>query len=361
MSARRTWAIFAKDLLDALRNARVLVSLATPLALGLLYNAVFPEERLVSVNAAYVARSDSALLQVVRDRAGQTIELKLRAAESEDDARRLVGARTVDVAFVIPADAEAAIRVGSVPTILVIGPEAGGTGTSFVQSALEAGTRQVAGQRVPAVVRVDRISAGSSDAAVVTQLGTRRYFVLATVVMIVGMIAMLAVPIILSEETEKRTLDALLMVASYGEVVVAKAFVGATYVAVAIGVLFALTRLRPESIASFAVATVLLTLSLTALGLLIGGLFRSATQVYTWSTFFLLPVIVPAFTAGLPVPSALDLMLKTLPTTQAMRLMSNGFAGRAIFGDEALGYLVLVAWTVGAYSLLVWRLSRQEH
>src|SRR3712207_7907163 len=34
----------------------------------------------------------------------------------------------------------------------------------------------------------------------------------------------------------------------------------------------------------------------------LGGLFRSANQLNTWSGFLLLPVITPVFLVGLPVP-----------------------------------------------------------
>ena len=59
--------------------------------------------------------------------------------------------------------------------------------------------------------------------------------------------------------------------------------------------MLALTRLRPEDIATFVAGTALLAVALIGIGLLIGGLFRNAQQVYSWSSLMLLPVIGPAF------------------------------------------------------------------
>jgi ABC-2 type transport system permease protein len=191
-------------------------------------------------------------------------------------------------------------------------------------------------------------------------MGPRKYFVLATVVMMLGMISMLAVPIMLTEEAEKKTLDAILLVGSYLEVIVAKAVVGLVYVALSVALMLALTRLRPADLPTFAAGTGLLALALIGIGLLIGGLFRSAQQVYSWSSLMLLPVIGPAFAVGLPVPAAVDLVFKALPTSQGMRIMTNGLAGTQLFSEQVTSFVIVGLWALAAYGLLAWRLSRRE-
>ena len=101
-------------------------------------------------------------------------------------------------------------------------------------------------------------------------------------------------------------------------------------------------------------------MALIGLGLLLGGVFRTAGQVYTWSSVLLLPIIGPAFVVGLPLPSALDLALRALPTSQGIRIMTNGLAGKALFNDEWICYAVLLAWVAIAYGALAWRLARRE-
>ena len=360
MRPRIVASIFRKDAYDALRESRVLLSLLTPILLALLYNALFPEERLVEVKVAYAGPETSAIVRTLQDRAGQTVNLKLRHLATEDEARRLVTSREVDASFVLPDDVDAAIRSGSAPTIVVIAPETPNASASFVTASIEAGARTLAGQRPPATVRTDRVRAGSTDQGVMGQLGPRRYFVLATVVMMLGMISLLAVPIILTEEVEKKTLDALLLVASYGEVIVGKAIVGVAYSVIAVTVMLVLTRLRPEDIATFVAGSGLLAIALIGIGLLLGGVFRNANQVYTWSSLLLLPIVGPAFAVGLPVPDALDTLFRVLPTSQAMRAITNGLAGKALFSDVWLSYVVVAAWAIGSYGLLAWRLARRE-
>ncbi|MDQ2951228.1 MAG: ABC transporter permease, partial [Chloroflexota bacterium] len=232
---------------------------------------------------------------------------------------------------------------------------------SFVETSLQAGARALADQKPPAVIVTENVkTGGSADQGVMGEMGPRKYFVLATVVMMLGMISMLAVPIMLTEEAEKKTLDAVLLVGSYLEVIVSKALVGLVYVGLSVALMLALTRLRPADMTTFVAGTALLALALIGMGLLIGGLFKSAQQVYSWSSLMLLPVIGPAFAVGLPVPPAVDLVLRALPTSQGMRIMTNGLAGKPLFSDEATSFVIVGLWALAAYALLAWRLSRRE-
>lgn len=353
-------AIFRKDVVDAMRDSRVLVSLLTPIILAILYNTIFPEERLFEAKIAYAGPETSALVRTLEERAGQTVDLKLRQVGAADEARRLVESQDVDAAFVLPPDVDDAVRSGRRPTIVLIQPSEGSSAANFLSASLEAGLRTLAGQQSIATVQVERVQAGSADQGVMGELGTRRYFVLATVVMMLGMIAVLAVPIILTEEAEKKTLDALLLVANYREVILGKALVGVAYSAVSVAIMLGLTRLPPLDMVTFVAGTGLLSASLIGLGLLLGGLFKTAAQVYTWSSVVLLPVIMPAFVAGLPVPDVVDLALRGFPTFQGMRIMTNGLAGKALFNDAWLSYVILIVWIAIAYGLLAWRLSRRE-
>ena len=353
-------AIFRKDVVDAIRDSRVLVSLLTPLILAILYNSIFPEERLFEAKVAFAGPETSAIVRTLQERAGQTVSLKLQQVDTAAEARTLVESEEVDAAFVLPADVDEAVRQGRRPTITLIQSGSDGATANFVSASIEAGLRSLAGQSSIATVSVERVQAGSTESGVLGELGARRYFVLATVVMMLGMIAVLAVPIVLTEEAEKKTLDALLLVANYREVILGKALVGVAYSAASVALMLALTRLQPVDIPTFVAGSGLLAVSLIGIGLLLGGLFKTAGQVYTWSSVVLLPIIGPAFVAGLPVPDAIDLALRAFPTFQGMRVMTNGLAGKPLFGDIWIAYAVLLAWIAIAYGLLAWRLARRE-
>ena len=355
-------ALARKDMVDGIRESRVLVSLITPIILAVLYNAIFPEARLIEAKVAYTGPENSAIVQTLKTRAdaGGDVSLKLQHVASADEARRLVTSKDVDVAFVLPEGVDDAIKAGSSPTITVIEPEIPGAAASFVQTSIDAGARALAAQKAAAIITPEHVKAGSADQGVAAEMGPRKYFVLATVVMMIGMIAVLAVPIMLTEEVEKKTLDALLLVGNYVEVIAAKALVGLAYTALSVALMLVLTRLRPEDLKTFVAGTGLMALTLIGLGLLIGGLFKSAQQVYSWSSVMLIPVIGPAFVVGLPIPAALDALFRALPTSQGMRILANGLAGKALFADVWLSYLVLAIWAAAMYGLLAWRLSRRE-
>jgi ABC-2 type transport system permease protein len=354
------FAIFRKDALDALRDSRVLVSLLMPIVLAVLYNSIFAEERVFQARVYYAGPETSALVRSLKDRTGSDVDLQLTHVAGEAEIRDAVLHRQADAGFVLPDDVDDAVRGGRTPTIVVIQPSVPTAASAFLLNGLESGARALATQRAPAVIQPESVAVGSADQSVVGQIGPRRYFVLATVVMMIAMIAFLAVPIILTEEAERKTLDALLLIASYLEVIFAKALVGVAYTIVAVAVMLILTRLRPDDVLTFVAGTGLLAIALIGIGLLLGGWFRSANQVYTWSSFFLLPAIGPAFAVGLPVPDAIDAILRVLPTSQAMRPITNGLVGKELFGEVWLSYLVVALWAVGAYGLLAWRLARRE-
>lgn len=353
-------AIFRKDAIDAMRDARIVVSLVVPIGLGLLYNSIFPQEGLAAVKLAYHADDSPAILEGIRAQAGNAVDLRVRAVADEAEARKLIGDGTVDVALLLPGGAEAAIREGRSPTVLLIGKQSPGSGEGFVMSAFERTSRALAGQRPPAVVRTERVSTGLSDIAQFGELGPRRFFVLATVVMLIAMIGMLAVPVILTEEMENNTLDALLLIARQSEVISAKALVGLLYVAIGVPVMFLLTHLEVHDFLVLASSTLLVALVLVTLGLLIAGVLKNATRVYTWSSLFVLLAFGPAFAVGFPIPQWADALMRATPTGAGMRLMTDGVAQRPLFGDAWLGYLVLVGWAVGSLALVRWQLRRRE-
>lgn len=176
--------------------------------------------------------------------------------------------------------------------------------------------------------------------------------------MLVAMISMLAVPIILAEEAEKKTLEALTLIASYLDIVVAKALVGLTYIVVGVGLLLGLTQNWPEDPLTFFSGVLLLGVALVGFGLLLGGLFRSANQLNNWGGLILVPVIGPAFVVGLWSPGWFEYVIEAVPVAQGMKLAINGMSGDTILANIWVSYLVLAVWIVIGYSALVFRMSR---
>jgi ABC-type Na+ efflux pump permease subunit len=103
-----------------------------------------------------------------------------------------------------------------------------------------------------------------------------------------------------------------------------------------------------------------MSVMLIGFGLLLGGLFRTVTQLNTWSSIAIMLVTFPAFMVAVPLPDALATVVNAFPTAQAMRLVSNGLSGSDLFANAWLAYPIIAAWCMAVYGLLLWRLSRQE-
>lgn len=361
MNLRRIILIFRKDLRDALRDSRVLIAILLPLGLGLLYNVMFQDTSTTpTATVAYATAEASVLPQQLKAALGSSVRVTFVPTKDESDVRRRLTARKADIGLVIPRGFDATLGRGEIPTLHVLRSPSASVGGAIVISALDGVLRHMAGQHPPATVRIETLPASEVGIqTIVEQIGLRPYFALASVMMLIGMITMLALPIVLGEEREKKTLDALVLVASYPEVIVAKALLGIIYVAIAVPLLLALTRVMPVAVVTFSATIVLLTATLIGFGLLLGALL-TANQMNTWGSLFLFPIILPPFFLGMPLPDVVRMLIWILPSTQAMQLILNSMSQQPFFAHAWLSYLVIAAWGVVGYGALLWRLSRRE-
>jgi ABC-2 type transport system permease protein len=217
----------------------------------------------------------------------------------------------------------------------------------------------MAGQQPPATIQIETTEKAPSSTALIEDLGLRKYFVLAALIMQIAMITMYGVPYVLAEESERHTLDALVMVASYREVLVAKALFGIAYVAISTPILLAITGIPPTRLLLFTAGILLLSVMLTGVGLLLGGALK-VTQLTAWGGVMILPVIAPAFMVGFPIPHWADVLILFLPTTHGMRLAVDGISNPIIFGQWWLSFAVIIAWSIIAYGATLWALSRRQ-
>lgn len=357
------WTIYLKDLRDAIRDARVLVAILAPLGVGIFYSFAFDNDddlTTTSATVVYAAMDQSSFLDALNDAVGNAVRLTFRQVGSAEEVEQAVNAQDADVGFVVPAGFDAAVQAGQHPTLQVFLPSDPSIGGRYVAASAEPATRLLAGQQPPATVAVLIPPESAADESIFEQLGIRTYMVLAAVMLLVSMVAMLVVPVVLAEEVEKKTLDALVLIASYADVIIAKAMVGLSYTAIAVGIQLAVTHLEIDNIVGFGAALLLLSVALLGIGLFLAGFFKSANQLNTWSGFFLIPIITPVFLVGAPLGRVVETILLFLPTSQGMRLIVNAVTGDQIFGNVWLSYLVILAWSALAYLLLAQQLSRRR-
>lgn len=361
MNAARVNAIYRKDLRDALRDSRLIVALLMPLLIGVLYSFMFKDDTKPAAKLGVVASAPTQLPAALQAATKAAVLLKVQSFPDQAALTQQVRDKNVDVGLIIPGGFDRSLKSGAAPKLTVILPASPSFGGDYVAAMLDRVTQSLAGQ-VPAAT-IARVmlpaTAGTSDSAF-TALGARKIFVLVAVILMLAMIAVYALPAVLTEETEKRTMDALTLIASDAEVIAAKSLFGLTYCVISVPIMLAITRVIPENVALFAVDIVLTSITLVGLGLLLGGLMKTQTQLNTWSTVALIPMIVPAIIVGLPVPGWVEAIVSVLPTAQTMRLGVNALAGRQLFGAEWLSVAIILGWAVVGYGLVWWRLSRQE-
>jgi ABC-type Na+ efflux pump permease subunit len=354
--------IFRKDMRDALRDSRVLTALIMPLLLGLLYSFMFSDDVATQkVKVGIVSSGATQLTTMIAEKAPRTVRVTFVKASGPAALRRQVQGKKVDVGLVVPAGFDADVRAGTSPVLVAMLPSSSSYGGDYVAAVLDRSVQTLAG-RAPAARILQQTLPTRSDSGSVAldALGQRKIFILVAIVLLLGMIAVYAVPAVLIEETEKKTMDALRLIASTTEVIAAKAQFGITLSVVSVPVLLVVTRGKPDQWIELLIAVLLSAVVLVGIGLLFAGLLRNQQQVNTWSGLVLLALLAPAFTIGLPVPDSVNRALSFLPTVYTFELAANAFAGRTLYPHVWLAYVVLIAWGVGAYGLLWWRLSRQE-
>jgi hypothetical protein len=361
LHVRNIRTIFRKDLRDAIRDARVLVAVFVPFGIGIFYNLTFNDETpKPSATVVFASADQTQLPQAIATVINGAIDLAFRQVETAAEVEQIVGEDKANLGLVVPAGFDAAVARGERPTLRIVQPPGTDLPAIYVINAIEPALRLMAGQQTPAEFDVQSATESTAGRSVIDVLGVRIWAVFAAIVMMIAMISMLAVPVILAEETEKRTLDALVLIASYGEVIVAKALVGAFYVAVMVPLLLVITRLKPDEPVLFAVTIALLSATLIGFGLLLAGFFKNANQLNTWSGIILLPVVAPAFSVGLPTPRIIERLASIFPTGGGTKLLLDSASKESLFSGTATSFLVIVAWGIAAYALLYWQLSRRQ-
>lgn len=361
MRPRVIKTILNKDLRDAIRDARVLVAVLVPFAIGIFYHLTFDDDAIVPQALVLITdHGTSQLPELIQAVAGDAVIVTFREAPSIEELERAIGNDEADLGLIIPSGFDAAVARGNQPYLSVIRSPNSSFGGDYVIAALEPALRIMAQQQPPAAIALTNAPTIAEDRSIIDTIGIRTWAVLAAIVMMIAMISTLAIPVILAEETEKRTLDALVMIASYAEVIVAKALIGVVYVAVMVPLLLAITRLRPAEIATFVIGVAALSVTLIGMGLFLAGFFKNANQLNTWSGIILAPIIAPAFIVGLGAPDYIDRLARLFPTGGATRVLLDSASNDALFSDNLFSLAVICIWGVLAYGLLFLQLSRRQ-
>jgi ABC-2 type transport system permease protein len=287
------------------------------------------------------------------------VEIEFVAHPDRASAEAAVSEEDADIGIIVPAGFDAAVQSGARPSLEIIRSPEPSIAGDYVLSAIEPVLRQMAGQSFPVAIEISQAAIQESD-EIVDQIGIRTWSLTLSIIMMLALVSALAIPIVLAEEFEKKTIDALVLAMPYREVIIAKAMLGLFYIAVMVIFLVNLTELDVGDWGLFTVGTGLTGIALLGFGLLLAGVLKNPNQLNTWSGVFLLPFLAPAIVVGQPVPDLVRTIANLFPSGAGMKLLINGVAGEKLISGNLRSVLVLVAWAVVAYLLLLWQLKRRQ-
>ncbi len=357
---RRVRTIFLKDFRDALRDARVLFAILTPLGIGILYNFIIDDDVVVpSVTVAIAGDRQSELPLMLADGAGDALDFDVWFGE-EREVRQAVDDGDADIGILLSENFDEDLMADDRPSLEIVLPPVQSIGAEYVLAAIDPAIRTISGQPPLAEMSVVVLDERLGTRSIIDQVGARSYFVLFSQVMMIAMVGMLALPIVLTEETEKGTIEALSLVSSYGEIVSAKALLGMVYVGASSALLVGVTRIVPDDWPVYVLAITALGLTVIGFGLLLAGLLKNANQLNTWSGLVLLPVITPAFLVGLGESSTIGRIAGLTPAGAAMNLLLDSATESRLNENLWQSLVIVMVWGVAAYALLVWQLSRRN-
>jgi hypothetical protein len=307
---------------------------------------MFPDTTaLPNVTVAYTTQTPSTLPAVVRSITHRTANVQFERQPNPRAVRDLIVKEKASVGLILPTKFDDRVKSGNSPRLLVIVASGTSAPASYVAASLDTALRGMAGQKAPAVIQREVVRASNSSfSTVVTEVGLRSYFVVVAISILIVMISIYVLPSILTEETEKGTLSALILIASHWDVIGAKALIGILYATIGIPLLLLLTRIMPVNLSLFVLVVALFSVSMVGAGLFLAGLFDTTAQVNTWSSLLMLPFIFAATLDMFPLPSAAGIFFTVMPSSQTVRLALDGLGGRSYYGNSMLSILVIAAW-----------------
>lgn len=346
----RTVAI--KDILDSLRNRVTLMVILGVFSVALTAQ-IFPlllQTQNITIVEVYDAGASQALYAL-----GEVERLRvsrLRNPEELVKAAQDGNASTISVA--LPEDLDARLAAGdplNLQANMVFWAAASRRGQEL--SARLAGELSQA-WGVPVTLNVTPVYPLSTT-------GGHFGMVINGLVVAVFGISAILVPILLLEERETRTLDAMLLSPARGwQVIAGKALAGMIYGLVTAGILLFFNRHLVLHWNWVLAGTLVMIVLSTGIGLLLGLMAQDQQGVNAWVSLVFaagfLPVVI--LSLGLKVPIWLGRLLAFIPTSAYGYLLQAGLVVDVPASQVLLWLGVLLAWTVLAYALLVVRMRR---
>jgi ABC-2 type transport system permease protein len=358
VNLRIIWMIARKDLVDAVKNQYLFLSLLMPIFLWVIFRLVFPD--MSSMGSMKIAVHDDANSHLVAALRNMP-DVALSELETEQQVIDMVK-KQASGGLAIPAGFDEAVAGDQNPLLTVyINSRRGGGGIQAFQSLIDQQVWKLAGHdSLPAQIRtVD--TARSKSGLFGSGIQMDRFIsVMLLVLSIVG-IGVFVVPSLLVEEKEKQTLKFLLVSpAGPAELVAGKALAGLVACLVIVGSMMILNKSWTGNWPVTLLALLLGSLFLILVGLAMGGFFKTIAQVNTWSGVFLVVLLLPSWVTVMPLPDPIGMIVRLVPSYFLVDLLNQSMAGNATFGSVWSSLTVLAVCTAVAFSVVVWTVKRED-
>jgi ABC-2 type transport system permease protein len=364
MNPKNVARIAAKDLVDAIRNYRLLAIILFPIGFSVLFGFLWGNTPTTTGIVAYDP-GGSRLVESLTALDGWS----LWAVASEAEVESTVIEKQALAGIILPADFDARLAAGERPPLKLIlngAQERRANARRLVIDLILAQSRQpLPVDWFESTINSPAPGAGTAPTAgpgsALRGLPLQAYLLVMWSMMGIAMVGMYMVPTLLVEEKERKTLDAVLVApVSYVDLIVGKALVGVVYAVLSAGLVFVLNpSVRVDSILALIGIGLLSALFATLIGLWFGGMVDNTQSLNTWSGFPLLAFLLPAIVGGLP-NSPLWSVLQFFPPTHTLEGISRAITGESLdrIGVNLLALLIGCLLAGG----LVWLSLRQrEH
>jgi ABC-2 type transport system permease protein len=355
-SARITWAITAKDILEALKNKNTISVLVISILMVFFYrsqSALFHGNE--PLNVLVYDAGESFLVPLLENR--QELDVYTGYTSQEHMQEKLADGDLPELGLVIPADFDQRLQAGEEPVLQGyvmnwVQPEQ----AIEVQTTVQNVIRSLLDRPVTVAIEGNIVYPNPDSGGVGVTAGFAALFILV-------MVGLTLIAHLMLEEKQSGTLEALLVSpANAAQIVLAKALTGIFYSAICCAVVLILNR---ELIvhAWLAILTCLLgSLFTVSLGLWMGARIENRGQLTLWAWVFLVPMLLPLFLSlmeGL-IPDTLITIFRLIPTVVVFNLLRTSLANPISLGTVALQSAYVLAWAAGILAVVAWQVRRQD-
>jgi ABC-2 type transport system permease protein len=359
MNGRTTLAIARKDIVDAIKNRYLLLSLLMPIGLALLFRFILGWSGTSTLGKIKILVYDpggsrlAAQLQTVPG-------VNLVEVTSADQLTEVV-AQTAAGSLNIPEGFDGNVDLGKQPQLTVyLNAQRGANELAAFRQIIIQQVWAMRDQSSPAKI-VWTEAAVPGKAPVQATFRTDLYLLLIFLIMSLTMTGTLVVPLLLVEEKEKHTMDFLLVSpVTPAEIVAGKALTGLVYCGIGAGVLTTLNNGWSGDWPATLLALLVGALFVVAVGLLLGTVLNTTMQVNGWSTIVSLTLLVPSWMGVLPLPPFLDALMHFIPTYYLADILPHSMGNDLTLARGALDLGVLTGCMLLAFGIVIWILRKQE-